>query len=178
MTDFLDEKRREIEQRLKELRPSFDEHGRLEAALAALDSVNGSAPTATVTARRGPGRPRGTGKRPPATPRKGPGRPRGAKASKAAKDTPAASTKTTTATSAKAAKPKGSRRGRRKGSGERSTEAYAIIVETPGLKIDEIAAKMGIKHNYLYRVLPGLADEGKIERRSDRGWYPKGAAKG
>jgi len=32
---------------------------------------------------------------------------------------------------------------------------------------------MGIKQNYLYRVLPGLEKEGKLQKKG-RGWYPKG----
>ena len=63
MTDFLDEKRREITDRLKELKPLVDEYTRLEAAASALAGVGGSASTATATAaprRRGPGRPRGS----------------------------------------------------------------------------------------------------------------------
>ena len=39
MADFLDEKRREMQERLKELRPLVDEFHRLEAAVAALDGV-------------------------------------------------------------------------------------------------------------------------------------------
>jgi CRP-like cAMP-binding protein len=42
MADFLDEKRREMQERLKELRPLVDEYHRLEAAIAALDGVGGS----------------------------------------------------------------------------------------------------------------------------------------
>jgi hypothetical protein len=65
MTDFLDEKRREIDARLKELRPLVDEYDRLQKASAALAGVgNGRArQTRTATRRRGRGRPRGTGKR-------------------------------------------------------------------------------------------------------------------
>jgi len=45
MADFLDEKRRELKQRLDELRPLVEEYHRLEAAVAALDGVNaGGAP--------------------------------------------------------------------------------------------------------------------------------------
>jgi hypothetical protein len=46
MADFLDEKRREMQERIKELRPLVDEFHRLEAAVAALDGVGqpGSAP--------------------------------------------------------------------------------------------------------------------------------------
>ena len=68
MADFLDEKRREIEARLKELRPLVDEYDRLQKAAAALAGVgNGGARQARgprgATRRRGRGRPRGTGKR-------------------------------------------------------------------------------------------------------------------
>ena len=40
MADFLDEKRREMQERLKELRPLVDEFHRLEAAVRALDGVD------------------------------------------------------------------------------------------------------------------------------------------
>jgi winged helix-turn-helix DNA-binding protein len=52
MADFLAEKRAEIDNRLKELRPLHDEFLRLERAKAALDGLDGP--------RRGPGRPRGS----------------------------------------------------------------------------------------------------------------------
>lgn len=52
MTDFLDEKRQEIAQRLKELRPLVDEYHRLDAALQALDGVG--AGSGAATARRTP----------------------------------------------------------------------------------------------------------------------------
>jgi hypothetical protein len=77
MPDFLEEKKREIDARLKELRPLVDEFHRLEAAAAALQGVpgsganSGSTPTrrtrrtrrsgSTGTGRRG--RPRGSGTR-------------------------------------------------------------------------------------------------------------------
>ena len=32
---------------------------------------------------------------------------------------------------------------------------------------------MNIKQNYLYRVLPGLEQESKLEKKG-RGWHPKG----
>jgi hypothetical protein len=70
MADFLDEKRREIEVRLKELRPLVDEYNRLEKAAAALAGVGttGSRParasaSASGRRRRGRGRPRGSGTR-------------------------------------------------------------------------------------------------------------------
>jgi hypothetical protein len=52
MADFLAEKRAEIDNRLKELRPLHEEYLKLERAKAALDGVDGP--------RRGPGRPRGS----------------------------------------------------------------------------------------------------------------------
>jgi hypothetical protein len=152
VTDFLDEKRTEIADRLVELKPFVDEYQRLEAAVQALDGVNGSssssrpaARTAT-TRRRGPGRPRGSGRRTTA-----------ARA--------ASSTTTTPGTRRRA--------GRRKGSGTRAAQTLTFVTEQPGITIPELAAKMGIKQNYLYRVLPGLEQENKVEKKG-RGWYPKG----
>src|SRR6266511_4562736 len=65
MADFLDEKRREIEARLRELRPLVDEYNRLEKAAAALRGVGngGAARAARAPRRRGRGRPRGSGTR-------------------------------------------------------------------------------------------------------------------
>lgn len=67
------------------------------------------------------------------------------------------------------------RRGRPKGSGTRGAEALALVTQSPGITIPELAEKMGIKQNYLYRVLPGLADEGLV-KKDGRGWHPKAAA--
>ena len=66
-------------------------------------------------------------------------------------------------------------RGRPKGSGKRATEALALVTASPGITIPELAAKMGIKQNYLYRVLPGLAEDGQVVK-DGRGWHPKAAA--
>jgi hypothetical protein len=81
MADFLDEKRREMQERLKELRPLVDEFHRLEAAVRALDGVGApraaTGGAATTTRRRATGgggsgsgsgngrrgRPRGSGTR-------------------------------------------------------------------------------------------------------------------
>src|SRR3954453_4286721 len=75
MPDFLEEKRKEISQRLKELRPLVDEYHRLEAAEQALSGVGGNgrsstapAPAAPRRARSPPAKTSGTGRR---------GRPRG-----------------------------------------------------------------------------------------------------
>jgi hypothetical protein len=164
VTDFLDDKRKEINDRLQELKPLVDEYRRLEAAALALVKVNGSAPAAatTSTARR----------------RRGPGRPRGS-VSRASKATPAAtlSADPVRATRKKRGRPKKPGRptgrvGRRKGSGVRARQALSLVQAQPGITIPELAAKMGIKANYLYRVLPGLEQDGKLEKKG-RGWHQK-----
>jgi CRP-like cAMP-binding protein len=73
MADFLDEKKREIDARLKELRPLVEEYHRLEAAAAALDGV-ASTGRASAPARRGW---RGASSPPPASGPRRRGRPRG-----------------------------------------------------------------------------------------------------
>jgi CRP-like cAMP-binding protein len=88
----------------------------------------------------------------------------------------AAGSAPTAAKRAKAAKGSGARRrGRPKGTGTRGAEALALVRENPGISIPEIAEKMGIKQNYLYRVLPGLAEDGLI-KKDGRGWHIKDAA--
>ena len=160
VTDFLTEKRQQIADRLKELEPLVEEYRRLEAAAAALGKL-ASAPAATTTTatttRRRPGRPRGAAK----------------PVSKAA--TAASPAPTPAATPVKAAPKKAvrkARRGRRKGSGTRAAEALSAVQGQPGITIPELAAKMGIQTTYLYRVLPGLEKERKVEKKG-RGWFPR-----
>jgi CRP-like cAMP-binding protein len=64
----------------------------------------------------------------------------------------------------------GGRRGRPKGSGTRGAEALALVKASPGIRIPEIAEKLGIKQNYLYRVLPGLAADGLVTKHGS-GWH-------
>ena len=64
----------------------------------------------------------------------------------------------------------GGRRGRPRGSGTRALQTLELVKAKPGITIPEIAAAMGIKQNYLYRVLPGLEKDGKVLKR-DRGWH-------
>jgi CRP-like cAMP-binding protein len=66
-------------------------------------------------------------------------------------------------------------RGRPKGSGTRGKEALALVQERPGITIPELADAMGIKQNYLYRVLPDLQKEGMV-RKEGRGWHANAAA--
>jgi hypothetical protein len=134
MADFLDEKRKEIQSRLKELKPLVDEYERLEAAERALSGVGGSSAPRAATAAAPARRRRRTGA--------------------------AAGTR---------------RRGRPRGSGTRAAQAEKLVREKPGITIPELADAMGIKQNYLYRVMPGLADEGKVTK-SGRGWHAKDAA--
>jgi sugar-specific transcriptional regulator TrmB len=132
VSDFLDEKRKEIQARLKELKPLVDEYTRLEAAERALAGVStGGGATASRPATR---------------------RPRAA------------------------AKSNGTgRRGRPKGSGQRATQALELVREKPGITIPELADSMGIKQNYLYRVVPGLAEDGLVIK-DGRGWKTRDPA--
>jgi hypothetical protein len=124
VADFLDEKRKEIQARLKELRPLVDEYARLEAAERALSGVESKPAPAATPARR---------RRRPSSSSNG-------------------------------------RRGRPRGSGTRAAQALQIVGERPGVTIPELAEAMGIKQNYLYRVMPGLAEDGKVTK-SGRGWH-------
>jgi hypothetical protein len=139
MTDFLDEKRKEILARMNELQPLVDEHGRLTAAAAALEGVpasrnGGSAPTPRAAATRRRSRSRATAK-----------------------------------------SANGNSRGRPKGTGTRAAEALAIVRAQPGVTIPKIAEEMGIKQNYLYRVLPGLAADNLV-KKNGQGWHPVATA--
>src|SRR3954451_19946809 len=128
MADFLDEKRKEIQARLKELRPLVDEFHRLEAAERALSGVPNGASVA------------------PSAPRR--------------------TRRTSGATSSRAT----GRRVRPRGSGTRAQEALKLVSDRPGITIPELADAMGIKQNYLYRVMPTLAEEGQVTK-SGRGWH-------
>jgi hypothetical protein len=84
-----------------------------------------------------------------------------------------ATTRVKAATSKSRATPKASTgtRGRPKGSGKRGEQAIEIVTANPGIEIPQIAEHLGIKQNYLYRVLPELAKDGKV-RKEGRGWFP------
>jgi hypothetical protein len=147
VTDFLDQKRTEITARLRELEPLVKEFKRLQDAAAALTAVSGSSPAPAPRAST----------------------PTAAGRSRASRRPP----KSTAASATLAATPaKGRRGGRPKGSGTRAAQALSLVQGQPGITIPELAAKMKIKQNYLYRVLPGLEQEGKITKRG-RGWHPK-----
>jgi hypothetical protein len=62
------------------------------------------------------------------------------------------------------------RRGRPRGSGGRAQEVLAHVRKQPGITIAELAKRMKIKPNYLYRVLPQLEKDGKLHKR-DKGYH-------
>ncbi len=59
----------------------------------------------------------------------------------------------------------------RRGGNTRATQALELVSNQPGITIPQIAEAMSIEPNYLYRVLPRLASEGKV-RREGQGWHP------
>ena len=63
------------------------------------------------------------------------------------------------------------RRRRPRRGGTRSAQALALVEAKPGITIPEMAKEMGITPNYLYRVLPELAKDGKV-KKSGKGWEP------
>ena len=137
MADFLEEKRREIQSRLKELKPLVEEYHKLEAAEKALAGVNGGGSVASARPARAP---RSTSQK-----RSGTGSGSGSGSG---------------------------RRGRPKGSGQRAQQALELVRSKPGITIPEMAESMGIKQNYLYRVVPDLAKEGLVTK-SGRGWHAR-----
>jgi predicted Rossmann fold nucleotide-binding protein DprA/Smf involved in DNA uptake len=63
--------------------------------------------------------------------------------------------------------------GRRRRSGTRADQAVNMIGANPGVSASEIAKRMKIKPNYLYRVLAELEKEGKV-RKEGRAYHPVG----
>jgi CRP-like cAMP-binding protein len=119
---LVDDVRRQIESRLKELKPLVDEFHELEQMVSKLK------PDSTTTARR------------------------------------------TTRRRARSTNGR-RRRGRPRGSGTRSAQALALVQSKPGITIPEMGKEMGITPNYLYRVLPELAKDGKVKKQG-KGWVP------
>jgi CRP-like cAMP-binding protein len=93
----------------------------------------------------------------------------------ASRETIRGSTRARSSTPRRRGAPGAKRRGRPKGSGTRGNEALTLVKANPGITIPQLAEKMGIKQNYLYRVLPGLQQEGLVSKEG-RGWHPKQAA--
>jgi sugar-specific transcriptional regulator TrmB len=93
------------------------------------------------------------------------GRPRGS-----------ASTSSTTTSSTTARTPKasgGPKKRRRRRGGTRADQAVELITSQPGISASDVAKKMKIKPNYLYRVLGDLEKEGRV-KKDGRQYYPGG----
>jgi hypothetical protein len=131
MAGFVDSTVKDIDQRLNELK---GEVAKLEAARSALAGP----------ARRGPGRPRGSG----STTRR----------------------RRATTRSAGAARRPGRPRGRR-GGNTRANQALELVGSRPGITIPQLATAMKIEPNYLYRVMPRLVEQGAV-KRDGQGWHP------
>jgi transposase-like protein len=71
-------------------------------------------------------------------------------------------------------RPRGSGTGRRtRRGGTRGDQAVKIVKANPGISASEIAKRLKIKPNYLYRVMGDLQKEGKV-RKKGRGYHPAG----
>ena len=150
MSDFLKTKRDEIAARLRELEPLVEEYRQLEAAASALAEL----PGATRTPRAA--QPQRLARRH--------GRRRGAART--------ASTPRARTTRARAGAG-GGRRGRPRGSGTRALQTLELVKAQPGITIPEIASAMGIKQNYLYRVLPGSRRTARSSSATAAGTPPR-----
>jgi hypothetical protein len=96
--------------------------------------------------------------------KRGPGRPRGA--SPTARNRTARSRTTRSRTTRRPGRPRG-----RRGGNTRANQALELVRTQPGITIPQIAESMRIEPNYLYRVMPRLAEEGQV-RREGQGWHP------
>ena len=64
----------------------------------------------------------------------------------------------------------GTRRRRRRG-GTRADQAVKLVADDPGITASQIATRMKIKPNYLYRVLGELEKEGRVKKKG-RQYHP------
>jgi hypothetical protein len=122
---LVEDVRKQITTRLRELKPLVDEYHQLEALIGRLGDRDGSSSTTRRT-RQAPTTKSSNGRK---------------------------------------------HRGRPRGSGNRSAQALALVQAKPGITIPEMAKEIGITPNYLYRVLPELAQDGKVKKQ-DKGWIP------
>src|SRR6266516_1768170 len=134
-TDFLTQQRRQIEARLEQLKPAHEEYLTLLEAKQALEGLK---TPSSAPRRRGPGRPPGSGRR-------------------------------QRAATARAKPANGRRRarrgGRRRAGGTRANQALELIKANPGIGVPQIADRMGIRQNYLYRVTAALQKAGSVKRQ-------------
>jgi len=64
-----------------------------------------------------------------------------------------------------------SRGPRRPRVGDRAQEVLKLVQRHPGITIAEMAKRMKIQPNYLYRVFSHLEQDGKVTKR-DKGYHP------
>ena len=124
--NVFDEARDALERSVRELREQ------LSQAEAALEKLGGK------TARRGPGRPKGSTR-------------------KASRGSGGGATAT--------------RRRRKRRGGTRADQAVKLVADDPGITASQIATRMKIKPNYLYRVLGELEKEGRVKKKG-RQYHP------
>jgi CRP-like cAMP-binding protein len=87
-----------------------------------------------------------------ATPRRGPGRPPGS------------------GTGKRRGRGRPKQRRRRRG-GTRREQALKLVKDNPGITVGELADRLNIRQNYLYRVMGELRDEGLVKKQG-RGFIP------
>jgi hypothetical protein len=61
-------------------------------------------------------------------------------------------------------RPKGSRNSGRRRSGTRAEQAVKLVKANPGISAGEIAKRMSIAPNYVYRVMAELEKEGRVNK--------------
>ena len=83
--------------------------------------------------------------------KRGPGRPRGSSAAPPSTN--------------------GGKRRRSRRGGTRAEHALKVISENPGISASEIAKKLEMKPNYMYRVLTELQADGKV-KKDGRAYHP------
>lgn len=137
-TDFLTQQRRRIDARLQELKPAHEEYLTLLEAKQALEGVKTPSRAGRPAGKRGPGRPPGSGRKRATTTR--------AKSTNGRRRPRRAAT-------------------RRRSGGTRADQALQLIKASPGMTVPEIADRMGIRQNYLYRVTAALQKQGSVKRK-------------
>jgi hypothetical protein len=133
----------QVAARLRELQPAYEEYLTLLDVQTTLQGLKSAPARGGRGGRRGPGRPPGSGRN-------------------SARRTTA--TRAAKGTRGRAAAANGRRRRRRAG-GTRADQALKLIKSNPGITVPDIAKRMGIRQNYLYRVTAGLQKQGSVKRR-------------
>ena len=138
--------RKHVAAELERLRPQYEEYLTLLEVQEALKKKGGDGRRAANGRRTASdGRRRSTRA---ASTRRGPGRPRG-------------SGRKTSTTQARRG-----RGGRRRAGETRADQALELIRANPGMTVPQIAERMGIRQNYLYRVTAALQKDKRVTRRN------------